>query len=62
MTIAIFEGLITEHGPFYDDRGRVERGGGGEDKRSLGQVDRTRGAADINLNERVAPLTIHRVI
>lgn len=54
MTVAIFKGLIMSV-----DRSTTIAG---RNKRSLGQVDQTRGATDINLNERTAPLTIHRVI
>lgn len=54
MTVAISKGLIMSV-----DRSMTIAG---RNKRSLGQVDQTRGATDINLNERTAPLTIHRVI
>lgn len=55
MIVAISKRLITSM-----DRSTTiaER-----NKRSLRQVDQTRGTTDINLNERgPAPLTIHRVI
>lgn len=51
MTVVISRRLIT----------RVDRSTTivGRNKRSLGQVNQTRGTTDINLNERAAPLTIH---